>query len=292
MIVPGTLAYLIAGSRQLATALHRPDPRRPDLSGFPSTGRFALAIARSMGTAAGRGGPRISVADTPDRRHEAAVMDGGKSRRFDAVLFDLDGTLIDSTELIVESYRHTLREVAGTEPSYTEVVSGFGTPLVDNLHRLSPEPALVPRMIEVYSEYNAQRHDDMIRPFPDAIEAAWSLKNKGFALAVVTGKRRAFALRGLRFVGLDTAFEVVVTPESTELPKPHPDPVRKALRQLAVQPERAVMVGDSPHDIVAARSAGVAAAAALWGPGCRDALASAQPTFWLEDAATLLHAVV
>jgi pyrophosphatase PpaX len=215
------------------------------------------------------------------------------SRRYDAVLFDLDGTLIDSTELIVETYRHTLRELAGFEPTRDDVISGFGTPLIENLRRLSPDPALVPRMMDVYSEYNERRHDELVSPFPSAIDAVHALRAAGVALAIVTGKRRRYALMGLRFAEIEFAFDVVITPESTDRGKPHPEPVEAALHGLDVEPTRALLVGDSPHDMASARAAGVHAAAALWGPFTRSTLEATKPYYWLEagsDVLELVHA--
>lgn len=210
------------------------------------------------------------------------------TRAFDAVLFDLDGTLIDSTELIVESYRHTLRELAGFEPSRAEIIAGFGTPLIENLRRLSPDPALVAEMMEVYSEYNARRHDELVTPFPDAVQTVRELSAAGYRLAIVTGKRRRYALMGLSYCGLEPYFEVVITPESTDRGKPHPEPVEAALRGLGAEANRSFLVGDSPHDIASARAAGVKAAAAAWGPFDADELRLAGPDYWLERCSDVL----
>lgn len=213
------------------------------------------------------------------------------SRRFDAVLFDLDGTLIDSTELIVRSYQHTLRELAQREPSRESIISGFGTPLVDNLHRLSPNPSLVPQMVDVYSEYNERHHDELVTPFAAATEAVRRLRAAGVPLAIVTGKRRRYAQMGLRLAGLDAHFDAVIPPECTERGKPDPEPVRAALRKLEVEPDRALFVGDSPHDVAAARAAGVAAAAVAWGPFERSVLEAAGPDHWLDDGGDVLALV-
>lgn len=213
------------------------------------------------------------------------------TRRYDAVLFDLDGTLIDSTELIVETYRFTLRELAGFEPSREDIISGFGTPLIENLRRLSPDPALVARMMDVYSEYNERRHDELVFPFPDAVDAVRALREAGVGLAIVTGKRRRYALMGLKFAEIEAAFDVVITPESTERGKPHPEPVQAALQVLDVDPTRALFVGDSPHDVAAARAAGVHAAAVRWGPFSRSALEAAAPDYWLEAGSDVLELV-
>jgi len=204
------------------------------------------------------------------------------------VLFDLDGTLIDSTELIVETYRHTLRELASVEISRDEIIVGFGTPLIENLRRLSPDASLVPQMMQMYSEYNERRHDELVSAFPGAVESVRALHAAGVRLAIVTGKRRRYALMGLSHCALEPYFDVVITPENTERGKPHPDPVQAALRDLGVESRGALLVGDSPHDMASARAAGVVTAAASWGPFASEALRASQPDYWLETCSDIV----
>ncbi|MGF1508300.1 MAG: HAD-IA family hydrolase [Myxococcota bacterium] len=216
--------------------------------------------------------------------------------RFSCVLFDLDGTLIDSTQLILESYRHTLTSVGAGIPTDETIMKGFGTPLLANLQRMSPEPQLVPLMMEHYSRFNAANHDRMVKPFPNVASALDQLGRAGINMGIVTGKRRRYALMGLALLDqvgphVSRHFASVVTPERTIDGKPDPEPVRVALRDLGCPPEEAVLIGDSPHDVTAARAAGAQAAAIGWGPFPEPALQAARPDYWVDSAEAIVSLV-
>ncbi|HHY92922.1 MAG TPA: HAD hydrolase-like protein, partial [Firmicutes bacterium] len=142
---------------------------------------------------------------------------------FRCVLFDLDGTLIDTNRLIIESFQYTLRKHLGCEAPETEIVSTFGRPLLEGLAHFSREKA--PEMLKTYRAYNEARHDATTTLVPGVRETLTALKEAGLALAVVTSKRRGLALRGLQLFGLDAYMDAIVTPEDTTRHKPEPDPV-------------------------------------------------------------------
>ena len=210
--------------------------------------------------------------------------------RYGCVLFDLDGTLLDSTALIIASYRHTLQAVGQPPPSDEDVIAGFGTPLVANLQRLGPTER-TEEMMEIYSTHNGDHHDAMVRPFPGAVELVETLARDGLRLGIVTGKRRTYALMGLRFLGLLECFETVVTPERTERGKPSADPVLQALRDLGCRAEETLFVGDSVHDMNAGQEAGTAVAAATWGPFPREALLATGPNYVLDRVEDVLDVI-
>jgi pyrophosphatase PpaX len=202
--------------------------------------------------------------------------------RFSTVLFDLDGTLIDSIALILASYRHTLRTHRGTTPPDDVWLEGLGTPLRAQLARFTGDPAELEAMVGTYRAHNLANHDRMVRAYEGIEPALAALSGAGRRLAVVTSKLREGAARGLRQCGLDRYFAVIVAADDTGRHKPHPDPVHKALELLQAEPGGTVFVGDSPHDLAAGRAAGVATAAALWGPFSRASLAPWEPDVWLE----------
>lgn len=208
-----------------------------------------------------------------------------------AVLYDFDGTLADSTELIMRSYRHTMTTHLGECPADEEWLSGFGTPLDTQINRFarSPEEALA--MTETYRDYQNLHHDDLVRPFPGVRETLAELTRRGVALAIVTSKYRRGTLRGMDLCGITDHFDVIVTPEDVENPKPHPDPVLFALEKLGVEPHEALFVGDSPHDIAAGREAGTRTAAALWGPFAPEALERERPDVFLRRQEEVLELV-
>lgn len=199
-----------------------------------------------------------------------------------AVLFDLDGTLIDSVELILSSYRHTLQVHRGEIPPDDVWLAGLGTPLWVQFRHFTDDPAEIDAMIATYREHNLAHHDAMVRPYPGVKEAVRTLRDRA-RLALVTSKLRSGALRGLDRVGMGDWFEVVVAADDVERTKPDPEPVLRALEALGAPAARAVFVGDSPHDLVAGRAAGVRTAAVLWGPFPRRQLAEARPDYWIED---------
>jgi len=207
--------------------------------------------------------------------------------RFDAVLFDLDGTLLDSVELILQSYRHTL-EAHGLPPrDREEILAGLGTPLEVQLGRWVAAEH-VAALVDTYVAHNLAVHDALVRPFPGVSEVVNALAGAGTKLALVTSKRRRGASRGLAALAMSDRFEALVCADDVERPKPHPEPVHRALAALGgVEPARTVFVGDATHDVRAGRAAGVATAAVLWGAATRAQLEPERPDHWAEDAADL-----
>ena len=207
-------------------------------------------------------------------------------------LFDLDGTLIDSIELILRSYRHTLKAHRGIEPPDEVWMKGLGTPLWVQFREWSEDPEEIQAMVATYREFNLANHDAMVRPYAGVVEQVRRLKNSGKTLGLVTSKLRSGAARGLRVAGLEDTFDVVVGSDEVEHPKPHPEPVLKALERLGAPTAGAVFICDSRHDLECGRAAGVKTAAVLWGPFGRADLADLEPDYWLErpEDLTLLTA--
>lgn len=208
------------------------------------------------------------------------------------VLLDLDGTLVDSVELILASYRHTLRAHRGEAPPDEAWLETLGTPLRAQLRDFARDEEEARAMEETYLDHNREKHDEMIRVFPGAREMVVALREAGFRLGIVTSKRRDNTLSGLAACGyaLDW-FGSVVTASDLEEHKPHPAPVLRALEELEEEAGRTLFVGDSIHDLRAGRAAGTRTAAALWGPYDRRRLGPGEPDLWLERPADVLEAV-
>lgn len=207
------------------------------------------------------------------------------------VLFDLDGTLIDSIRLIIDSYHHTLA-VHGLPPrSDEEWLAGIGTPLWVQFRHWAEDPERLDAMVATYREYNLSHHDSRVTAYPGVVEAVLALRTREVRLGVVTSKNVSGARRGLRLVGLESVMEVVIGADDVRNPKPHPEPVHLAMERLGVDPQATVYVGDSLHDMHAGRGAGVRTAAVLWGPFGRDHLAPSAPDYWLERPEELVGLV-
>ncbi|HJR49556.1 MAG TPA: HAD-IA family hydrolase [Gemmatimonadales bacterium] len=207
------------------------------------------------------------------------------------VLFDLDGTLIDSVRLILDSYHHTLATHGLPPRSDEEWLAGVGTPLTTQFAAWRDDPRTLEALIATYREYNLKHHDRMVTVYPGVVQVVRALKDGGIATGLVTSKNRAGALRGLTLVQLETLMDVMVCADEVENPKPHPEPVEKAVRLLSAEPSTTVYVGDSIHDMQSGRAAGVRTAAVLWGPFGRSHLEGAQPDYWLERPEELLTLV-
>ncbi|MDX6592139.1 MAG: pyrophosphatase PpaX [Gaiellales bacterium] len=192
-------------------------------------------------------------------------------------LFDFDGTLVDSEELILDSFRHATAAVLGAVPPDDVLRSGIGRTLVQQAEELAGERAQ--ELFDVYVEHNRMRHPELLRVFPGVPEMLERLHASGARLGVVTAKIRPTLELGFEHARLDTSlFDVIVAKEDTESHKPEPEPLLLALRLLGAEPADAIYVGDSPFDIQAAHAAGVAAAAAAWGEiFSRDVLVAERP---------------
>lgn len=202
------------------------------------------------------------------------------SQRF-AVLFDLDGTLVDSIGLLVKSMEYAY-EGRRRRPDVAEWIQLIGTPLDDMLGRWAENPEDVEVLRARYREHQIAKHDEMTTAYPGTVEAIRALHAAGHPLAVVTSKLEAGARRSLKFIGVESCFATVVGIDHTTKHKPDPAPVHHALAVLGVPPTHAVFVGDSTHDMRAGRAASVHTAAALWGPYTRADLEPTQPDFWLQ----------
>lgn len=207
-----------------------------------------------------------------------------------ALLFDLDGTLIDSIGLLLDCMRDAFAHRA-RRPTEGEWVAGIGTPLREQLAPWCHGPDDVERLVARYRDYQDRHLEATTAAYPGVPETiAWA-RAAGHALGVVTSKGRGMTARSLAHLGLADTFDTVITVEDTARHKPHPDPVELALARLGIPRTEALFVGDSPHDMHAGRAARVTTAAAQWGPFHRDQLAPAAPDYWLT-AITELPGVV
>lgn len=211
-------------------------------------------------------------------------------RKYETILFDLDGTLLDTNELILTSFLHTLRTFL-PEKTFTreDIIPHMGKTLYDMMNLFDEQRA--EEMVEFYREHNVSMHDEMVTAFPDVPEVIKDLYQQGYKLGIVTTKQRNTVEMGLKLCGLKEYMSSVVTIEDVERPKPHPEPVLKAMAELKADHETTLMVGDSPFDIQAAQQAGIASAGVAWSLKGEDVLRSFSPTYMLRTMRDLYHIV-
>ncbi|HJQ23843.1 MAG TPA: HAD-IIIA family hydrolase [Blastocatellia bacterium] len=215
-----------------------------------------------------------------------------------AILFDLDGTLIDTTDLILRCFSHSWRAVYGLEHERAALVATFGIPLREAMRRLlaqkndnpgDQDEALIERLLIEYRAFNVANHDVVARPFDGTRAVVEALRRRGYRIGVVTSKGRDLATRGLRLCALDEMIDAAIFLEDTQVHKPQPEPILAALARLQVTPQEAAYVGDSCHDMVAGRRAGVKTVAALWGPMPRADLECERPDHLADSINDLLN---
>jgi pyrophosphatase PpaX len=206
------------------------------------------------------------------------------------VFFDLDGTLADTVELILQSFRHTMSEHLGRVLPDERWISTMGTPLRDQLRDFARSDEEAAAMLETYTVFQRGVHDEMVRPFPGAKEVLGELMSRGSRVAVVTSKRGGVARRTMEVCGLWHLVELVVSADDVTRGKPDPEPVHRALRLLDLDgcADEVVFVGDSPFDLRAGRAAGTRTAAVSWGPFARTLLDAERPDYVLGSLNELL----
>lgn len=199
-----------------------------------------------------------------------------------AVLFDLDGTLIDSIGLLLASVKHTF---AGRSPAPTEEewIAGIGTPLAKQLRPFASSDDEAAELQLAYRTFQREHHDRMTTAFDGVPEILAELHRRGHPMGLVTSKSNEMMERGIEYVGLDRYMKTMIGADSCTIHKPDAFPVLLALQQLGYDTDEAVFVGDSPHDVHAGNAAKVVSIAALWGPFTREQLAASSPDHYLAS---------
>lgn len=209
--------------------------------------------------------------------------------KVDTLLFDLDGTLIDTNDLIIHSFLYTLGLYYPNQYKEEDVLKFMGPPLIDSFYSLNPEKA--EEMVDVYRKYNKEKHDEFVKEFDTVFETIEYFHTKGYKLGVVTSKTRNTVNMGLKISRLDQFFDVVVTFDDVKQAKPDPECIFKALTLLDSKPEHTIMVGDNHHDIEAGKNAGTLTAGVAWSIKGPEYLQAYNPDFMLEKLSDLIDIV-
>ncbi len=196
-----------------------------------------------------------------------------------AVLFDLDGTLVDSLPLIVRTYRQVFAEM-GIPWGNDDVVKMIGLPLIEIGRHFAREAAA--HFEERYQYYYHRDLAVYTKLFPETLEMLEQLKKRRIKLGIVTSKGKPGTLRTTAFTGLDRIMDVIVTAHDVTRHKPDPEPLLKALKHLDIKPFRSLYVGDSRFDILTGRNAGARTLGVTWGLGSRAELERLLPDGIIE----------
>ncbi|WCT56058.1 pyrophosphatase PpaX [Paenibacillus kyungheensis] len=209
----------------------------------------------------------------------------------DTVLLDLDGTIVDTNELIIASFINTLESNGLAPLTREQIIPHMGLTLEQQLRAFSGVDD-VTSYVTAYREYSAIHHDTMVAPFPEVTEVLTRLQAEGIKLGVVTTKIRPNTLKVLEMFQLDQFMEVIITQDDVEHTKPHPQPIERAMEALGSSPEHTLMVGDSPADLQAASAAGVMSAAVAWSLKGEEELSKYHPQYILHTMSDLYELVL
>lgn len=183
--------------------------------------------------------------------------------RITTILFDFDGTLVNTNDVIIASWQHTYRHYTGKEESLEKITACFGEPLLLTMEREFPE--IDPEeSAGIYRAFQQENADELVTIFPGIEAMLRDLQEKGYRLAIVTSRTRESAERYMNMLGIASYFDDMVSCEDTKIHKPNPEPILLCMQKLGVSQEECIMIGDSPFDIKCANNAGVLSVLVDW----------------------------
>lgn len=212
------------------------------------------------------------------------------SPRWPYVVFDLDGTLVDTIGLIVASYQHAFTTVLGHPWDTAEIKTWIGQSLYGAMQRAAPDQA--DEIFAEYTTWNEANTERLIKEYPGVDDLVRDLITAGARVGVATSKRNEPAHLALRLAGLDDVMPVLVHHDTVDEHKPSPKPLLAALDLLGATPDQTVYVGDAAVDILAAHNAGIPAVAVTWGAGTREAITAANPLVMCDTVDELRAALL
>ncbi|GLC89846.1 pyrophosphatase PpaX [Lysinibacillus piscis] len=206
-----------------------------------------------------------------------------------ALLFDFDGTLLNTNELIIQTFMHVLNKRFPGQYSPKDCLKFIGPSLTQTFSELAPGEE--EELIAQYRTWNEAHHDELITEYPDVVSTLEQLKAMGLKLAIVSTKRNETIQRGLTLLGANHLFDTCIGTDDVQNVKPDPEPVLLALSRLGIAKEEAIMIGDNSHDIEAGHHAGVRAAGVAWAIKGEAYLQQFKPDYMLQHMSDLVTIV-
>ena len=209
--------------------------------------------------------------------------------RIKVILFDLDGTLLDTNDMIIQSFNHTYRKHLQKEVPREEIVRNFGETLITTLTRDCPH--CVEEALATYRGFQVENFDRLITIHTGVKEYVKKLHDRGYVLAIVTSRLSESVMRGLNHFDLTGYFDCIIGADDTEKHKPDPEPALMALEKLGFRPEEAIFVGDSPFDVLCAKNAGITSVVVSWSALPREVYMEHNPDYVVDSMEELMELV-
>jgi pyrophosphatase PpaX len=206
-----------------------------------------------------------------------------------AILFDLDGTLINTNNLIHQSFKHAFKTYLNKEIEDKEIVRFFGMPLEKAMLSFGEEH--VKGLVKAFRGFNETMHDELAKSYDGVEEALKLFKEMDLKLGIVTSKRQIMAHRSLRLINIFDLMDIIICPEDTDKHKPDPDPIFKACDALEIKPEEVIMVGDSIYDIQCGINAGSKTCAVAYTEFSIDEIKALNPEYIVDNLMELVDII-
>lgn len=206
-----------------------------------------------------------------------------------AILFDLDGTLINTNNLIHQSFKHAFKTYLNREIEDNEIVKFFGMPLEKAMIRFGEEH--VEELVKNFRNFNETMHDELAKGYEGVEDALKNFKEMGLKLGIVTSKRQIMAHRSLKLINIFDYMDIIICPEDTDKHKPDPDPIYKACETLNLKPDEVIMVGDSIYDIQCGINAGSKTCAVAYTEFSIEEIKALNPDYIVDNLIELVDII-
>jgi pyrophosphatase PpaX len=213
-----------------------------------------------------------------------------KQMNITTVLFDLDGTLINTNPLIIKTFEVTLAHYFPHQPFTTDEIKAFIGPTLEQTF-MHLDPNRVSEMIDYYRSVNKTLHDTMVKPYPTVFEGLSLLKDRGIRLGIVSSKKTDMVIHGLKHFKILDYFEVIIGADEVKNPKPDKEPIELAMSTLGVTKDEVIFVGDNSHDIEGGKNAGVFTCGVAWSLRGANYLKQFGPNYILEDMRDIIKII-
>lgn len=208
-----------------------------------------------------------------------------------AVLFDLDGTLIDTNELIYNAFCYAFKKVLHMDIPKNEITSLYGKPLKESFANYTKDETIIEELIYAHRRYNDLHHDNMCKPFNGVLELLIQLKEKNIKCGIVTSKRKNMAIHGMTLGGIIEFMDIIISPDDTIKHKPDAEPALKACELIGIKPNEAIMVGDSPYDLLCGKNAGCFTCGVEYTTLNINELLKVKPTYMVKNPLEILKLI-